>query len=62
MPDFDYLSAFVAEGAGSGGAEIGCGQGLKESEIRNGNAEIQQRVLRLTTPKLKDVWGPFRSG
>jgi len=21
-----------------------------------------KQILRLTTPKLKDVWGPFRSG
>jgi hypothetical protein len=25
-------------------------------------AEGQKQVLRLTTPKLKSVWGPFRSG
>jgi len=24
--------------------------------------EEQQQILRLTTPKLKSVWGPFRSG
>jgi hypothetical protein len=25
-------------------------------------AEKQMQVLRLTTPKLKNAWGPFRSG
>jgi len=25
-------------------------------------AKGQMQVLRLTTPKLKSVWGPFRSG
>ncbi len=25
-------------------------------------AKEQTQILRLTTPKLKDVWGPFRSG
>ncbi len=24
--------------------------------------EEQPQILRLTTPKLKNVWGPFRSG
>jgi hypothetical protein len=24
--------------------------------------EVQMQVLRLTTPKLNYVWGPFRSG
>jgi len=24
--------------------------------------EVQLQILRLTTPKLKNVWGPFRSG
>jgi hypothetical protein len=24
--------------------------------------EEQKQILRLTTPKLKYVWGPFRSG
>jgi hypothetical protein len=24
--------------------------------------EKQPRILRLTTPKLKNVWGPVRSG
>jgi hypothetical protein len=26
------------------------------------NSEVQPQILRLTTPKLKSVWGPFRSG
>jgi hypothetical protein len=26
------------------------------------SAEGQKQILRLTTPKLKGVWGPFRSG
>jgi len=24
--------------------------------------ELQPQILRLTTPKLKYAWGPFRSG
>ncbi len=32
---------------------------LKQS---NGMKEKQPQILRLTTPKLKNVWGPVRSG
>jgi len=31
-------------------------------KIRGINSEVQKQILRLTTPKLKSVWGPFRSG
>ena len=30
-------------------------------EILIGNDEGRMQILRLTTPKLKDVWGPVRS-
>ena len=59
---------WIVEGCGGGG----CGRGdLKK--LRAGAsvpsvmllvkiAKGQTQILRLTTPKLKNVWGPFRSG
>jgi len=39
-------------------SEFWCGV----SEVRGIGQEVQPQILRLTTPKLKDVWGPVRSG
>ena len=32
------------------------------SKIASIGPEVQTQILRLTTPKLKSVWGPVRSG
>jgi hypothetical protein len=32
------------------------------SKVPDINPEVQPQMLRLTTPKLKGVWGPVRSG
>jgi hypothetical protein len=32
------------------------------SEVSGTNPEVQPQILRLTTPRLKNVWGPVRSG
>jgi hypothetical protein len=36
--------------------------GEKFSVVSLKFAEVQPQILRLTTPKLKNVWGPVRSG
>jgi len=35
---------------------------LRDSALGLKFAEVQPQILRLTTPKLKNVWGPVRSG
>jgi hypothetical protein len=30
--------------------------------VGGGAGEKQMQILRLTTPRLKSAWGPFRSG
>ena len=36
--------------------------GGTQQKRRIRQTEEQMQVLRLTTPKLRSVWGPFRSG
>jgi hypothetical protein len=54
------------EGAGDGAAHgifSSHGMGLRRlGRLLVKIAKGQMRILRLTTPKLKNVWGPFRSG
>ena len=46
----------------SNAQEAGVFGSKQSSVVRLKLVEEQPQILRLTTPKLKDVWGPVRSG